>query len=146
LLSISLVVAFLAAVGWYLWSVNESIRAKEVVAQTFQGQEALQRGDLDAPLVALNHALAVNPAHGPALNARSSVYQRRGEFDKALADIDRAVELMPGEAAGVFNRAELFRTQGEKEKAFADYTRALGLAPGSKFLRRPREAGKGSPI
>jgi tetratricopeptide (TPR) repeat protein len=129
-LNVLLVVALVAAVGWYLWTVKESIRAKEVIAQTLHGQEALQPGDLGA----LNRALVVNPAHGPALNARSSVHQRRGEFDKALADIDRAVELMPGEAAVFFNRAELFRTQGEKEKAIADYTRALTLAPDSKFL------------
>lgn len=58
------------------------------------GVLALRRGDDDAAIEAFANALAVNPAHTPALLGRAEGYHRSGQTKKARADyqavIDRA--------------------------------------------------------
>ena len=99
------------------------------------GNEAVQRGDLDAAIAQFTKAIELDPV-GVYFGLRGSTYWRRQKFDLALADYDRAVALDPRNADNYFGRARVYKDMGKSEQARQDLQVFLDLKPNT-----PAEAG-----
>lgn len=81
-------------------------------------------------LVALNHALTLDPKFVPALIYRGGAYKQLLDYKKALVDFDRALPLAPRNANLLMLRGDTYRLQGDYTKALADLNRAIAIKPG----------------
>ena len=99
------------------------------------GNEAVQRGDLDAGIQQFTQAIDLDPA--PVyFGLRGGAYWRNKNLDAALADYNRAVELDPRNPDNYFGRARVYKDMGKSEPARQDLQAFLDLKPNT-----PGEAG-----
>lgn len=75
--------------------------AAEAQAWFAKGQEALQRGELDAAEAAFRKVLAIDPQAGSAYANLGVIAMRRKQWDHALALLEKAEKLEPRMRAGV---------------------------------------------
>jgi tetratricopeptide (TPR) repeat protein len=95
------------------------------------GAVLFARGDDEAAVDAFRRALAINPAHAPALLARAEAYRRLGDVAHARADYEEFLRRQPDSAEGRARMASLLRQAGEPDRALDVLREALRRAGGS---------------
>jgi tetratricopeptide (TPR) repeat protein len=104
---------------------------------------ARARGDEDAEVSALEHALEINPSWSIPLRRLCDAYERRGEFDRARAFVEQAVRRRPGDAVLHGYLADLDWRADRRVEAMETLERALRLEPGYDWAwDRLREFGE----
>ncbi len=99
------------------------------------GNEAVQRGDLEAGIQQFTKAIQLDPA--PVYyGLRGGANWRNKSLDAALADYNRSVELDPRNADNYFGRARVYKDMGKADLARQDLQAFLDLKPNT-----PAEAG-----
>ena len=94
------------------------------------GLAYLLRGEGEAALDALNHALVINPVSAVNLINRAQVYYRYlARFQDALNDLNRAVAMAPASYFAVEHRGHVYYRMGAYEAAMRDYERYIRLRP-----------------
>jgi hypothetical protein len=86
-----------------------------------RGYLNMKRGDMQAAIVDLTHALRVDPEYKKAYQDRAVVYMKLGNFPAALQDADLAIRLQPEDPNGYALRGVIYRSKGDFDKAMADF-------------------------
>jgi tetratricopeptide (TPR) repeat protein len=88
-------------------------------------------GDDEGAADAFGRALAVNPAHTPALLGRAEAYRRAGDPKRARADYQEVVRRSPNDPQAYARAASLLRESGSYEDALDILREALRVVGGS---------------
>ncbi len=96
-----------------------------------QGDTALNAGDNETALNALNEAIKAEPQSARAYNARGVAYLRMSKPVPAQSDFTKAIQLKPDEAKFYANLAFVHSDQENYTQAIADLTKAISLEPQS---------------
>ena len=94
-----------------------------------EGSKAYQRGDLEAAVVALASAVAIDPLSPILRHQLGLLYAHRGQDFAAIQELEMAVELDSERFSALRNLAILFQRHGFRRKACEIWERALALAP-----------------
>jgi len=100
-----------------------------------QGIKALEQGDYDGAIAALDRALSLHGRTSGGGWVAGEYYHRglaryfKGDYRSAIADWNRTVELQPANAFAYRQRANAYAQLDDRRRALADYTRAIALAP-----------------
>jgi tetratricopeptide (TPR) repeat protein len=94
-----------------------------------QGRDALKRGDFDAATIALDTAIALDPANALALHSRGVVRMLKRDYDGAIADLDKALSIDANDFEGYRVRGNVWFLKRDRERAISDYNRAIDLNP-----------------
>ncbi len=89
------------------------------------------RGEDEAAADAFGRALAINPAHTPALLARAEAHRRSGEVARARADYEDVLRRDPENVHVRARTASLLREAGAQDDALAVLREALRLSGGA---------------
>ena len=90
------------------------------------------RNDFSGALVALGHAIELNPGNPEYFYQRANVWLQLGTPSSALADFDQAVKLKPDYVAALLARSALYFRKGDNPNAVADLdTAGRSLPPGA---------------
>jgi len=101
------------------------------------------RGDDDAEIAALEHALEINPTWTEALRMVCQAHERRGDFEQARTFALQAVRRAPSDAVLLGYLADLHWRADEQSEALAALERAVALEPGYDWgWRRLGELGR----
>jgi tetratricopeptide (TPR) repeat protein len=95
------------------------------------GAVLFARGEDEEAADAFGRALAINPAHTPALLARAEAYRRAGDLARARTDYGEALRRVPENGEARARTASLLRQLGEHDEALEVLREALRLAGGS---------------
>jgi tetratricopeptide (TPR) repeat protein len=90
-------------------------------------RDRLDHGAFEEALVALDHAIELQPDNGEYYRQRADVYWLLGDMESALADADRVVAHGRNDASTYLFRARLLRDYGELDQALRDQTQALDI-------------------
>jgi len=101
------------------------------LVQTYlsQGQELLQKGDLDQAAMVYSQALALDPNIVQAHSALGYIYAQQGRFQEAVEENLAVLRLAPNDYASHKNLSILYQQLGLIDEALAEAQIALGLAP-----------------
>jgi len=94
-----------------------------------QGQELMQKGDLDRAAEVYSQALALDPNIVQAHSALGYIYAQQGRFPEALEENLAVLRLAPNDYASHKNLSILYQQLGRIDEALAEAQIALGLAP-----------------
>jgi tetratricopeptide (TPR) repeat protein len=94
-----------------------------------QGQDLLQKGDLDRAAEVYSQALALDPSIVPAHSALGYIYAQQGRFPEAVEENLTVLRLAPNDYASHKNLSILYQQLGRIDEALAEARVALGLAP-----------------
>jgi tetratricopeptide (TPR) repeat protein len=83
----------------------------------------------DKAIADYSEALAIMPAHLPALTGRGEAYAESGQWDKAIADYSKAIELDPSNPWAWHGRGAVYQQKKQWDKAIADCSKAIELNP-----------------
>ncbi|HWM88269.1 MAG TPA: tetratricopeptide repeat protein [Kofleriaceae bacterium] len=113
--------------------LREAVRRDERLWEAWHDLGALlfARGDDAGAADAFGRALAINPAHSPALLARAEAYRRAGDIDRARADYQEVLRRAPENGQARARAASLLRQAGQYDAALDLLRDALRLAGGS---------------
>lgn len=89
------------------------------------------RGEDTAAADAFTRALAINPAHTPALQARAEAHRRAGDLRRARADYEDVLRREPESVPARARTASLLREAGALDDALDVLREALRLSGGS---------------
>jgi len=85
-------------------TVVKKVNAREAEALHKRARQLMERGDYAQALPALSDALALDPKHVLAWNARGYCYLMLRKYIEAIADFEEAVRLRPDYANAIANR------------------------------------------
>ena len=108
------------------FSSGDAAGLEELLAQ---GQEALQKGDLEAAMEIYNEGVDRYPDDSHVYHQRALVHAQLGDIASALRDMDRSIERDPEDASHIFFRANIFLNIGNLQGALEDLTRLIELDP-----------------
>lgn len=129
LTAVAVVGAAIAAVFFFDLRLPASAADQQRAGALFdQSQTALEGGDQDAALQALNDSISLDPQNH-ALRSRASLLVARGEYDPALRDLDRLMRRGGGLAENYSLRCWLRARAGQLDGARNDCDRALEINP-----------------
>jgi tetratricopeptide (TPR) repeat protein len=94
-----------------------------------QGQDLLQKGDLDQAAEVYSRALALDPNIVQAHSALGYIYAQRGRFLEAVEENLAVLRLAPNDYASHKNLSILYQQLGRIDEALAEAQIALSLAP-----------------
>ena len=94
------------------------------------GAAFLRLNRMDRALEAFDRALALDPNHADAHNARGVIATRQRRYQEALNHFDNAVQHGPDNAGFYANRAIAYHLMGRKDEALREYARAVQLDEG----------------
>ncbi len=94
-----------------------------------QGQELLQKGDLDQAAEVYSQALALDPNLVQAHSALGYIYAQQGRLPEAVEENLAVLRLAPNDYASHKNLAILYQQLGRIDEALAEAQIALSLAP-----------------
>ncbi|MDH4136208.1 MAG: tetratricopeptide repeat protein, partial [Anaerolineae bacterium] len=94
-----------------------------------QGQDLLQKGDLDRAAEAYSQALALDPNIVQAHSSLGYIYAQQGRFPEAVEENLAVLRLAPNDYATHKNLSILYQQLGRVDEALAEARVALGLAP-----------------
>ncbi len=94
-----------------------------------QGQDLLEKGDLDQAAEVYSRALALDPNSVQAHSALGYIYAQQGRFSEAVEENLAVLRLVPKDYASHKNLAILYQQLGRMDEALAEAQIALGLAP-----------------
>lgn len=94
-----------------------------------QGQDLLQKGDLEQAAEVYSQALALDPNNVQAHSALGYVYARTGRLTEAVGENLAVLRLVPNDYASHKNLSILYQQLGRIEEALAEARIALSLAP-----------------
>ncbi|TEU13614.1 MAG: tetratricopeptide repeat protein [Anaerolineales bacterium] len=94
-----------------------------------QGQDLLQKGDLDRAAEVYFQALALDPNIVSAHSALGYIYAQQGRFPEAMEENLTVLRLAPNDYASHKNLSILYQQLGRIDEALAEARVALGLAP-----------------
>jgi tetratricopeptide (TPR) repeat protein len=117
-------------------------------AEIILGNQAAQRGDLDAAIAHFSKAINTPGLSktnlAVAYNNRGSAWDDKDQTAKALADYSKAIEIDPNYHEAYFNRSDLLERQGLLKNALADAKKAAELSPGDQnYLERVKDLEDG---
>lgn len=92
-------------------------------------QKALQGGDTDGALDALDALLKDDPEHAQGRLWRARILGDRDQVDEALGDVEVASRLEPNNPLVYAQRGFLRQKHGKFDEAIADFNRALRMNP-----------------
>lgn len=95
------------------------------------GAVLFARGQDEEAADAFGRALAINPAHTPALLARAEAHRRAGDLARARTDYGEVLRRVPESAEARARTASLLRLLGQHDEALEVLREALRLAGGS---------------
>jgi len=81
----------------------------------------------DQAIVYLNQALALDPAHFPALHLLGQAYDRKGNLSDAAKAFEKGLELQPENSDTHLQLGTVYEKLGESEKAEAKYKKAISI-------------------
>jgi Flp pilus assembly protein TadD len=110
-------------------AVRVRVRARSAEGSNERGVERYRAGRYAEAIADLTAALALDPAHLPALKNRAAACWQLGRYDAAVADLTAALRLAPTDPVIYNNRGLAHRARGEGDRALADYDVALLLDP-----------------
>jgi tetratricopeptide (TPR) repeat protein len=110
---------------------QELSNSNQELIQTYlsQGQELMQKGDLDRAAEVYSQALALDPNIVEAHSALGYVYAQQGRFPEAVEENLAVLRLAPNDYASHKNLSILYQQLGRIDEALAEAQIALGLAP-----------------
>jgi tetratricopeptide (TPR) repeat protein len=94
-----------------------------------QGQDLLQKGNLDRAAEVYSQALALDPNIVQAHSALGYIYAQQGRFPEAVEENLAVLRLAPNDYASHKNLSILYQQLGRIDEALAEARVALGLAP-----------------
>jgi len=94
-----------------------------------QGTEYYFENRYEDAIVALTHAIALNPDDKLAFDRRGSAYKSLKQYDRALQDYNRALEIDSTFDNAYRNRGHVFRHTKLYRAAIADFERAKKYCP-----------------
>ena len=94
-----------------------------------RGDDAFDREDYAAAVLAYTDAIALNPNSAEAYNDRGLAHYRLDDAAAALDDYNRALALRPDYPNALTNRAIALFDRGDMQGVIADTTRAIQLDP-----------------
>lgn len=94
-----------------------------------QGQDLLQKGNLDGAAGVYSQALALDPNIVQAHSALGYIYAQQGRFPEAVEENLAVLRLAPNDYASHKNLSILYQQLGRIDEALAEAQIALGLAP-----------------
>jgi len=113
--------------------VASSIAQADSSAEILAGNEAAQRGNLDAAISHFTKAIEAGGLTKPnlavAYNNRGSAWDDKGQLDKALKDYSKAIENDPSYHEAYFNRSQTHERKSLLAKALEDAKKAAALSP-----------------
>jgi len=98
-------------------------------AHYHQGTEYYFANRYEDAIIALTHALALNPDDKLAFDRRGSAYKSLKQYDRALQDYNRALEIDSTFDNAYRNRGHVFRHISLYRSAIADFERAKKYCP-----------------
>jgi predicted TPR repeat methyltransferase len=110
-----------------------------------------QRGNAQAAVDLIGHALKIDRRNPAAHNNHGNALRALGRHKEALASFDRALALRPDYAEALVNRGNALRDLGRTAQALASYDKAIAVHPSNvealnnrgnalRELKRPQEA------
>lgn len=107
---------------------------------------SIQKGDIDAAMPDLDHAIELRPGDSASRLARGQALLTQGKFEIAIVDFDTAIQVEKS-AAAYFGRAAANEKLGKLDLAIADYQKASELdsqneAAKTAYLRLVAEKAK----
>ncbi len=94
-----------------------------------QGQDLLQKGDLNRAAEVYSQALALDPNIVQAHSALGYIYAQQGRFSEAVEENLAVLRLAPNDYASHKNLSILYQQSGRIDEALAEAQIALSLAP-----------------
>jgi tetratricopeptide (TPR) repeat protein len=94
-----------------------------------QGQDLLQKGDLEGAEKVYSQALALDPNIAQAHSALGYIYAQQGRFPEAVEENLTVLRLVPNDYASHKNLSILYQQLGRIDDALSEAQIALGLAP-----------------
>ena len=94
-----------------------------------QGQELMQKGELDQAAEVYSQALALDSNIVQAHSALGYIYAQQGRFPEAVEENLAVLRLAPNDYASHKNLSILYQQLGRIDEALAEAQIALGLAP-----------------
>jgi tetratricopeptide (TPR) repeat protein len=106
----------------------------EAVKALERGNEALDKGDLDASIGAYTEAIKLEPSWAWAYCKRGQAHMNKQDYAKAIADCDKALQIEPRLMAAHAFRAASQCDGKDYAAAIASATQALKLEPKAHFF------------
>ena len=94
-----------------------------------QGQDLLQKGDLDQAAEVYSQALTLDPNLVQAHSALGYIYAQQGRYPEAVEENLAVLRLAPNDYASHKNLSILYQQLGRIDEALSEAQTALGLAP-----------------
>jgi len=113
-------------------AADDALKADELARR---GAASLSRYELDAALLDLDRACALEPANADFLATRAAIFLAQRHYDKALADLDTALRLDPAQDRARMQRASIQGGAAQREKALADLAELDRRLPPQSSLR-----------
>jgi len=83
--------------------------------------------NLEAAVLEMSKAIAVNPIDPNVLVNRANAYMSMGHFDKALLDISKSLDLAPQNPSAYFLQGNSLKALNKTEDAITSYKKAIHL-------------------
>jgi tetratricopeptide (TPR) repeat protein/predicted aspartyl protease len=113
-------------------AADDALKADELARR---GAASLSRHELDAALLDLDRACALEPANADFLATRATIHLARRHYDKALTDLDAALRLDPAQDQARMQRASLQGAPAQRGKALEDLAELDRRLPAQSNLR-----------
>lgn len=120
--------------------VRERVEEREKNANFRQGQEALNRGDLDLALACANEEIRYESKRARGRWLRGDVFHRKGMYKEAIENYRQAIDLWPREGELYRARGDSYAALGFYAQAIADYSDAIRLNPADTIAIEHRKA------
>jgi len=130
----------LAAIGFFALQFLMRDGAGDVPRLVAAGLSAHKRGDYKQAVALFDRALAVDPAHLPALHARAAARYGVDELEPAIIDYERIIELAPDDVEARFRLAKALLGVRREKEMFEEIDALLQMTPnhGEARLLRAR--------
>lgn len=101
-----------------------------------QEEPQISVAELDRGIVALGHAISLNPMNAKAYRERGLLHGRKRDYDHAIADFDKVLSLAPDDARAHYLRGLAWHRKGEPKRAIPDFDKASELDPANAGVYR----------
>jgi len=112
-----------------LWKTTIARNPDSWLAYAHYGWTLFQRGDLDASMRYLEHALKIKPDDAEAHDSLGLVLQQKGLLDEASVQFTAALKFRPNDPVAYMNLGGILKQKGQVDAAVSHYRKALELKP-----------------